>query len=155
MRHRVGAFGAAACAAGMTLAVGLAAMPEENQAAFARRDDAMKELGRSFNINIGRVASGRAQFSPDTIASAESITRIVAILPTLFPSGSDVPESHLKPELLANRARADELIATVQADAAALVQAVKTGDREQIAGAYRTLDAACNACHDEFRRQYE
>jgi len=154
MRHKVGAFGVAAGMAGLALAVA-AATPEQDHAAFIRRDDAMKELGRSFNINIGRVASGRAQLSPDTAASAENVMRIVATFPTLFPLGSDVPESHLKAELLANRARADELIATVQTDAAVLVQAVKTGDKGQIAVAYKALNDACNACHDEFRKPYE
>ncbi|MFI5012901.1 MAG: c-type cytochrome [Hyphomicrobiales bacterium] len=155
MRQMLGAFSAAACAAGLALVGAVAATPEENQAAFLRRDDAMKELGRSFNVNIGRVASGRAPLSPDTVASAESVTRIVATLPTRFPPGSDVPESHLKSELLADRARADELIAIVQADAAVLVQAAKTGDRGQIAVAYKTLNDACNTCHNEFRKPYE
>jgi cytochrome c556 len=154
MRRMVGALCAAAYSVGLMLAA-IAATPEENHAAFIRRDEAMKQLGRSFNINIGRVASGKTQFSPDTIASAETVIGIIATLPTLFPPGSDVPESHLKSELLADPARADELIATVKADAAQLLEAVKTGDKGRIAVAYKTLNDACNACHNEFRKPYE
>jgi cytochrome c556 len=88
--------------AGLVLAAAVAASPEENQAAFARRDDKMKDLGRSFNVKIGRVVSGRLQFSPDTVTSAESVAHIVSTLPTLFPPGSDVADSHLKSEIWAN-----------------------------------------------------
>jgi cytochrome c556 len=155
MRDILGSLGGAACLAGLMMAAATAGTPEENQAAFVRRDDTMKELGRSFNINIGRVASGRLQFSQETVASAENVLRIVATLPSLFPPGSDVPESHLKPELAASQARADELIAKVQADAAALLPVVKTGDKGAITIAYKTLNDACNACHNEFRKPYE
>ena len=56
---------------------------------------------------------------------------------------------------MADRARADQLIAVVGADAHALLDVVKTGDQGRIAVAYRTLNDACNACHNEFRKPYE
>ena len=155
MRQTMGATVIAVVIAGLVMAAAIAASPEENQAAFVRRDDTMKDLGRSFNVKIGRVASGRLQFSPDTVTSAETVVHIVSTLPTLFPPGSDVADSHLKSEIWANPARFDQLVAAVQADAAALLPVVKTGDKAQIAVAYKTLNDACNACHDEFRKPYE
>jgi cytochrome c556 len=133
----------------------VAATVEENRAAYERRDDTMKELGRNFTTNIGRVVSGRLQFGPDTVASADNVLRLVATLPTLFPEGSNVAESHLKSELFAAPARVQELLAAVRAGATALVPAVRSADKAHIAAAYKTLNEACNACHSEFRKPYE
>ncbi|SDR50238.1 Cytochrome c556 [Rhizobiales bacterium GAS191] len=149
------ALGVAACVASLTAVAGLAAAMDENQTAYQRRDDAMKELGRSFTTNIGRVVSGRLAFSPDTVGSAENVLRLASTLPTLFPKGSDIAESHLKSELFAAPARVDEMLAAVQVAATALVPAVRNGDKAEIAAAYKVLNDACNACHVEFRKPYE
>jgi cytochrome c556 len=154
MGQMIGAMAVAAAIAGFVMAA-VAAPPEENQAAFVRRDDMMKELGRNLNSKIGRVASGRLQFSQDTVTSAENVAHILSTLPTLFPPGSDVADSHLKSEIWAIQARFDQLVAAVQADAAALLPVVRTGDKAQIAVAYKVLNDACNACHNEFRKPYE
>ena len=138
-----------------SLAVIGAAAAGDDQPAYQKRDDVMKELGRSFYTNIGRVASGRTAYSKDTVASAENVLRIVPTLSTLFPQGSDVPESHLKPEIFTAQARVDEILAAVTAGATALMPAVKTGDKAKIAAAYKTLETACVSCHDEFRKPYE
>jgi cytochrome c556 len=153
--RRILALGVAASVLSLMAVTGLAATAEENRAAYDRRDDTMKELGRNFTTNIGRVVSGRLQFTPDTVASADNVLRLVATLPTLFPEGSDVGDSHLKSELFAAPGRVHELLAAVQAGATALVPAVRTGDKAQIAAAYKTLNEACNACHTEFRKPYE
>jgi len=146
--------GAAASIAALLL-TGAAATPQEDHAAYVRRDDSMKQLGRDLYISIGRVVQGKIKYSAATVAAAEDSIKVIATLPTLFPPGSNVPQSHLKPELFANKARVDQIIADVQKVAEGLVPAVKTGDKSKIATANKALIDACNACHKEFRTPYE
>ena len=131
--------------------VAAAATPEDGRAAYERRDDTMKQLGRSLYTGIGRVVQGRSQYGPDTVTAAEAVTRLVATLPTLFPPGSDVPPSRMRPELLATDSNRDTLIAAVQRAAAGLVPAVRGGDNAAMASAYKAVTAACDACHSKFR----
>jgi hypothetical protein len=44
----------------------LDAAPEESKAAFERREDTMKHLGRPLYLGIGRVVKGTAAYGPDT-----------------------------------------------------------------------------------------
>jgi cytochrome c556 len=152
MRRMVGALGIAASIASLTLAI--AATPKENHAAYVRRDNAMKELGRNFNVNIGWVVNGRMQFSPDTVASAENTVRLIPNITALFPPGSDVPESHLKPGLTTDPNQVKEFVDAVQKSATTLVDEVKTGDKDKIAAIYKTVNDACGLCHEKFRKPY-
>jgi cytochrome c556 len=154
MRRVVGALGIAASIAGLTMAVAIAATPKENHAAYIRRDNAMKELGRNFNVNIGWVVNGRMQFSPDTVTSAQNTLRLIPNMVSLFPLGSDVPESHLKPGLTTDPARVKEFVDAVQKSATTLVDEIKTGDKDKIAAIYKTVNDACQKCHDDFRKPY-
>ncbi|MBV9567501.1 MAG: hypothetical protein JO172_05125 [Hyphomicrobiales bacterium] len=53
MRHLVSALAITASLASLSAAVAIAATPKENHAAYVRRDNAMKEIGRSFYVGIG------------------------------------------------------------------------------------------------------
>ena len=44
---------------------------DDGHAAFEHRRDTMKAMGRSLYLGIGRVAKGRAEFGPDTVAAAD------------------------------------------------------------------------------------
>src|ERR1700719_3417952 len=126
---------------------------EDGKAVFARREDTMKRMGRPLYIGIGRVVKGTAAYGPDTVAAAETVASVAGTLNrTLFPPGSDVAESKIKPEIFAANDRVDQLIAAVQAATAQLVPAVKTGDKAAISAAYTVVYNACNACHTEFRK---
>jgi cytochrome c556 len=73
---------------------------------------------------------------------------------SLFPVGSDVPESHLKPGLTTDPGKVKELVEKVQKSAANFVADVKTGDKDKIAAAFKTLDDACLECHNNYRKPY-
>jgi cytochrome c556 len=127
-----------------------AAPPEDGEAAFERREDTMKHMGRPFYLGIGRVVKGTTAYGPDTVTAAETVATLASTLDrTLFPPGSDVVESKIKPEIFAANDHVDQLIAAVKAATKQLVPAVKTGDKAAISAAY----TACNACHTEFRRE--
>ena len=145
---------ALAAGAGVLLAaVSQAAPPEDGKAAFERREDKMKHMGRPLYLGIGRVVKGTAVYGPDTVAAAETVASLAATLDrTLFPPGSDVDGSKIKPEIFAAGDHVDQLIAAVQAATAKLVPAVKTGDKAAITVAHTAVNNACNACHTKFRK---
>jgi cytochrome c556 len=131
-----------------------AASPEDGKAAFQRREDTMKHMGRPFYLGIGRVVKGTAAYGPDTVAAAETVASLASTLDrNLFPPGSDVDGSKIKPEIFSANDHVDQLIGAVQTATVRLVPAVKTGDKAAITVAYAAVADACNACHKEFRKE--
>jgi cytochrome c556 len=127
---------------------------EDGKAAFERREDTMKHMGRPFYLGIGRVVKGTAAYGPDTVTAAETVASLASTLDrTLFPAGSDVDGSRIKPEIFAAADHVDQLITAVQTATGKLVPAVKSGDKIAIAAAYNAVADACNACHSEFRKE--
>ena len=130
------------------------ASPEGGKAAFERREDTMKRMGRPLYLGIGRVVKGTAAYGPETVVAAETVAALASTLNrTLFLPGSDVAESRIKPEIFTAADRVDQLIAAVKSATAQLVPAVKTGDKAAITAAYDTVADACNACHTRFRKE--
>jgi hypothetical protein len=73
-----------------------AAPPEDGKAAFERREDTMKHMGRPFYLGIGRVVKGTTAYGPDTVTAAETVATLASTLNrTLYPPGSDVAESKI------------------------------------------------------------
>jgi len=131
-----------------------AASTVDDQAAFERRENTMKYMGRPLYLGIGRVVKGTAAYGPDTVAAAETVASLAGTLDrSLFPPGSDVDGSRIKPEIFSANDHVDQLIAAVQSATAQLVPAVRTGDKIAITAAYNAVADACNACHSEFRKE--
>jgi len=130
------------------------ASPEEGKAAFERREDTMKRMGRPLYLGIGRVVKGTVAYGPETVVAAETVAALASTLDrSLFPLGSDVAESRIKPEIFTAADRVDQLIAAVKSATVQLVPAVKTGDKAAITAAYDTVADACNACHAKYRKE--
>ena len=139
-----------------TLSVGtvFGTSPEDGKAAFERREEAMKRMGRPLYLGIGRVVKGTVAYGPETVVAAETVAALASTLDrSLFPPGSDVAESRIKPEIFTAADRVDQLIAAVKSATVQLVPAVKTGDKAAITAAYDTVADACNACHAKFRKE--
>src|SRR6202045_2518561 len=91
MRRWARFLSAAAGATALLTVVVYAASPEDGQAAFQRREDTMKRMGRPFYLGIGRVVKGTAAYGPDTVTAAETVASLASTLDrTLFPPGSAV-----------------------------------------------------------------
>ena len=129
------------------------AFAQDGRAAFEHRRDTMKAMGRALYLGVGRVAKGRAEFGPDTVAAAETLAKLAATIGTLFPPGSDVPDSNMKPGILSAPDRVAQLAAAVQATMPGFVVEVKSGDKARIAAAASTMNKACDACHNDFRKE--
>jgi cytochrome c556 len=153
MRNRFVTVLSAACAIALMASIAVAAVTPEGHAAYEKRRDTMREMGRNLYRGIGRVVRGQDQYGPDTIVAAQTLARLAAGIEKLFPMGSDDPASNMKPELLAaDPGKIAGLVAEVQAATAALVPTVQSGDKTAIAAAFRKTNAACDACHSEFRK---
>ena len=129
-----------------------AAAPEDGQAAFAKREDTMHRMGRALYLGVGRVVKGKADLGPDTAKAADTVVSLSHTLTPLFPVGSDVADSKMKPEIFAAQDRIPQLVAGVEDAAQKLSAAVKSGDKSAIAAAYAVTNDACNACHNQFRK---
>ena len=138
--------------AALLVTVGHAASSVTGKDAFAQREDTMRRMGRAFYLGIGRVVKGTAEFGPDTVTAAETVAALAGTLSTLFPPGSDVAESRMKPEIFDAKDDVDRLIADVQTAVGGLAGVVKGADKAAITAAYRSVTDACNACHTRFRK---
>jgi cytochrome c556 len=147
----------AAAYAALIASAAIAATSEENLAAYKKRDGTMKQIGRNFYVGIGRVVQGRNPYGPQTVTAAETVTKLVAELPALFPPGSDVPESKMNPAILTATTDREALIAQVQQAAVGLVPAVKEGaeNKDVMASVYKAVNDACTACHKKYRYEKE
>ncbi|HEX3412255.1 MAG TPA: cytochrome c [Stellaceae bacterium] len=135
------------------LALAVAAPAEDGKAAFERRQDTMKRMGRPFYLGVGRVVKGTAAYGPDTVTAAQTVASLAGTLDwALFPRGSDVARSRIKPEIFAKE-HVDQLIAAVKTSTGQLLPAVKTSDKTAIAAAYAAVNDVCNACHKEFPKE--
>lgn len=134
------------------LAAAVYAAPEDGKVAFAQREDTMRRMGHALYLGVGRVVKGTAELSPDTLAAADTVVSLSHTLPPLFPVGSDVTDSKMKPEIFAAQDRIPLLVAGVEDAAQKLSAAVKSGDKSAIAAAYVMTNNACNACHNQFRK---
>jgi cytochrome c556 len=87
MRRSARFLSAAAGATVLLTFVVYAASLEDGQAAFQRRADTMKRMGRPFYLGIGRVVKGTAPYGPDTVTAAETVASLASTLDrTLFRS---------------------------------------------------------------------
>jgi len=125
---------------------------DDAQAAFEHREDTMKRMGRAFYTTIGRVVRGKAEFDQKVVEAAETIVTLAPTIPTLFPAGSNIGDSKMKPEIADAGPRVGELVAGVRKTADGLLAAAKSGDKNALVAAYKAQDDACEACHRDFRR---
>ena len=128
------------------------AADDDGHAAFAHRADTMKRMGRALYTTIGRVVRGKAELDQQAIDAAGTIADLAPTIGSLFPPGSNVGDSRIKPEIFDAAPRVSQLVSGVQAAAAGLVAAAKGGDKNALAAAYKAQDEACEACHRDFRK---
>jgi cytochrome c556 len=129
--------------------------PRDAKAVFTLREEAMKRMGRALYGTIGRVVRGKAELGPDTIAAVETIMVTVGNLSSVFAPGSDIPESRIKAQIFTAKPQVDELVREVQLATDRLLSVIKSGDKAALASAYAAVDAACEACHREYRKPAE
>jgi len=85
-------------------------------------------------------------------ARAKAIARYAALIPALFPPGSNVGENtKALPEVWSDRAGFEKAAANLGAAASKLADSAKGGDLELVAVDVKAVSGACGACHKEYR----
>ncbi len=83
---------------------------------------------------------------------AEAIARWQAMLPTLFPPGSEKGgNTKALPEIWSDHAGFDKSAAAASAAATKLAMAAKAGDADGVAAAATALGKQCGGCHRDYR----
>jgi cytochrome c556 len=142
-----------ACGMSAVVLLTTTVLAQDGKAAFEKRRDTMKEMGRAFYVGVGRVVKGRSEYGPDTIVAAETVARLAPTKGTLFTPGSDVEESKMNPAILAAPDRVVQLVAGLQSTIPDFVAAAKSGDKARIGASYATVNNACDACHKDYRAE--
>src|SRR5260370_42573454 len=100
-------------------------------------------MGRPFYIGVGGVVKGTAAYGPDAVTAAETVASLASTLDrTLFPLGSDVAESKIKPEIFSAKDHVDQLIAAVKTATAQPVPVVESGDKATLTAAHTSVNNA-------------
>jgi cytochrome c556 len=84
-------------------------------------------------------------------AHAEGLANGARELKHIFPAGSDVDNSEALPAIWEEPEEFQKAISNAEKATAAFREAVSSGDKAAIAGAFRDVGAACRGCHDRFR----
>jgi cytochrome c556 len=74
-----------------------------------------------------------------------------ALMPSLFPAGSDKGDTKALPEIWSNPAGFKKAADDFSAASLKLADAAKAGDADAVAAATKVVGDACGACHKAFR----
>ncbi len=85
------------------------------------------------------------------VAPARSLGRWARTLPSLFPAGTDLPNSKALPAVWSDRPGFQARAAAYDAAAHQLADAAQSGDRAAFLTRWGEVAAACSACHDGYR----
>lgn len=137
----------------------LASLPAAAQ--FQKPEDAIKYRQGAFTVmgnHFGRVAAmaqGRVPFDAKAAAENAGIVATMAKLPFQgFGDGTDKGLPHrAKTEVWKEQPKFRAAAEKMQAEAAKLDAAAKTGNLDAIKAAVGAVGGSCKACHDDFRAE--
>jgi cytochrome c556 len=147
-------------ALGAALAVGAvystAALAADKEQVIKDRQAFMKDQARQWLV-IRNYTQGKAEQAAAE-AAVESLTKSVPKVADYFPpdTGGPAPNSKYgtKPEIWTEHDKFLEANKRVGDQVAALGAAVKSGDKDKVAAAFKDLNF-CAACHQTFRAQLQ
>ncbi len=102
---------------------------------------------------LGAIAKGEAPYTELANGHAFALLKISQAITHVFPEGSDSGDTRAKADIWSDRAKFDEALANLQAAAANMVEAAKTGDSGAIGAALGQMGGACGGCHKPFRAE--
>jgi cytochrome c556 len=82
---------------------------------------------------------------------ARSLARWARTLPTMFPAGTNLPNSHALPTVWSDRAGFEARAAAYAEAAQALAQAAQSGDRAAFLTQWAAVRQTCSGCHDTYK----
>lgn len=146
----------------MTRMIGLAAvvltlgatMVAAQQDISVQRNELMKGVGKPHYGVLGRTARGASPYSQEAVdAALADLEVFVSRLPAVFVEAGkgDIPDSKYgtSPKVWENKADFDRKIADLKKVVAD--QKGKIRDVETLKASYKSLNDACESCHDSYR----
>ena len=116
----------------------------------AEREKLMKEWGQATRP-VGAMLQGKASFDLATVQTAlDSYVKNAAVLPTLFPEGSQAKTDAL-PAVWSRNDEFKALFAKFGTDAAAAKAAIT--DEASFKANFPGVVQSCGTCHDSFRQK--
>lgn len=82
---------------------------------------------------------------------ARSLARWARTLPSMFPAGTDLPNSKARPEIWSDRTGFEARAQAYAEAATALAEAAQGGDRSAFLERWAAARATCSGCHDNYR----
>ena len=102
---------------------------------------------------LGAIAKGEAPYTELANGHAFAVLRISGAITSVFPEGSGSGDTRAKPEIWEDWAKFEQAAADLEAAAAGMVEAAKTGDLAAIGAALGKVGGACGGCHKPFRKE--
>jgi cytochrome c556 len=142
----------------LTLAATATLLTAPAQAQFAKPDDAIKYRKAAFTVmgahfgRIGAMVNGKAPFDAKAAAENADLVATMSHLPwSAFGPDTDLGDTKAKPEIWKEQAKFKQGAEKLQAEAAKLAAAAKTGNLDNLKAAFGPTAETCKACHDAFR----
>lgn len=125
---------------------------------FDKEDDAIEYRQSSLSVlgthfkRIGAVVKGEKAYDKAALENDAAIVEMLSKLPwTAFPPGSTSANSKAKPEIWKDADKFKAAADKMQAEAAKLSVAAKSGDLSAIKTAFGSTAKTCKACHEDFK----
>ena len=151
MRHRL-------LLAAALIAIPLAAAGAQDQAAPAGLTPEQIVAARqsAYILSAGTFASMKAAADAGAdvrglAVPARALARWARTLPTMFPAGTNLPNSHALPAVWSDRAGFEARAAAYAEAARLLAEAAQSGDRAAFLARWGEVRATCAACHEGYK----
>ena len=102
---------------------------------------------------IFSVVKGETSYSGHIAAHARAIAAGAAMIPDIFPEGSDTGNTAAKPEIWQDWAKFEAAARALDAAAVKLADAAEGGDMAAIGARAGDVGKACGGCHEPFRKK--
>jgi cytochrome c556 len=141
----------------LLLAAALAAIPI---AAIAQTGLTPEQIVVARQTAYGLSAANFAQLKAQADAGVDvhtlvfpsrQLARWARTLPTMFPAGTNLPNSHALPAVWSDRTGFEAKAAAYAAAAQAMADAAQSGDRAAFLTRWLAVRATCGACHDSYK----
>lgn len=141
--------GAAALTA--LVAVPFLAAQAEPTGVVAYRQTAMKTFGAHLNA-IKTLIQQDPSLIDQAAIHAQAMQHLAVVIPTMFPEGSEDPESDALPSIWEDPDGFEAASNSLAETSAALVAAAETGDVQAVTQAFATVGKeGCGTCHSDYR----
>lgn len=136
----------------LLLFFGLGAASADDDGVIKYRQGIMKAQGGYMGA-MGMVVQGRADYSDNMLDHAQGLYKLVKIVPTLFPAGTDFGETDALEKIWDSKDDFEAKAGDAERAASDLVTAAQSGNIANIIQAYKAVGQSCKACHEEYRRK--